>query len=483
VDLTGSTADLQARVRGTLPSLELAGSDLNAEVRVLDARRLGAAFGMKELPAAPLTASARLRPSESALEFEDLDLALGAHRARGSGRLVTGENRSAEVRFEVESPNLRNLRAGWPAQDATASGLLAVDAGHVGFSDIRATLGQSEVTGTLSLTRGSTPMWVEAVLQSRVLDLTPYLPKKAVPEAAPGKKPELLLSERRLPLFGLDRIEGRLSLKSERILIHGQALHDCSSSVEIIGDRAALTLGARGQNNGRFDGTLKVASRPSGTPDVDLRVAARGVRTDLAGDGIAAAERPPMDLDIALLGKGDTIRALAATASGTVSMRYGAGKTKQGLLRVLGGSVIEQLAVKLNPFIESDPYTRLECLIVRAKLVDGLASVDPVLMQSEKVVVAAQGNIDLRTEKLTFDFSPRPRRGIGISTGMFTTPFIQLEGTLANPRIGVGVKGVASGAAAAVTGGLTVLAEGLIDRVRGELASCGKAGVVPDRSR
>jgi hypothetical protein len=101
-------------------------------------------------------------------------------------------------------------------------------------------------------------------------------------------------------------------------------------------------------------------------------------------------------------------------------------------------------------------------------------SVKPVLVQTEKVTIVAGGEINLGTEALTFDFNTRPRTGIGISAGMFTNPFIELAGTLASPRVGVGAKGATAGAAAAATGGVTVIAQGLLDRARGAEDLCKK---------
>jgi hypothetical protein len=69
---------------------------------------------------------------------------------------------------------------------------------------------------------------------------------------------------------------------------------------------------------------------------------------------------------------------------------------------------------------------------------------------------------------------------------MFTNPFIRLEGTLASPRVGVGAKGVASGAVAAATGGVSVVAKGVVDRALGEMDMCGetlKAATHPNPSK
>src|SRR6185295_1617635 len=101
-----------------------------------------------------------------------------------------------------------------------------------------------------------------------------------------------------------------------------------------------------------------------------------------------------------------------------------------------------------------DPYLELECTVVRADIVDGQVTVSPVLMQSDKGTIVAAGKIDLGTEALAFQFNTRPRTGVGVSAGMFTNPFIEVAGTLASPKVGVGTKAALSGAAAVATGGL-----------------------------
>jgi hypothetical protein len=152
-----------------------------------------------------------------------------------------------------------------------------------------------------------------------------------------------------------------------------------------------------------------------------------------------------------------------------VLVTLGPGKIKSGLVGLVGGDLLGELAGKLNPFAAQDPYTKLECVVSRVDLVEGQATISPVLMQTEKVTVVAQGKVDLHTEALALEFNTRPRKGVGISPGMFTNPFIEVAGTLASPRLGVSAKGAA---AAAATGGMTVIAQGLWDRQKGEQDLC-----------
>jgi hypothetical protein len=135
---------------------------------------------------------------------------------------------------------------------------------------------------------------------------------------------------------------------------------------------------------------------------------------------------------------------------------------------------VSELTQKLNPFAKDDPFMKLDCTIARADIVNGQVTVKPVVIQTEKVTITADGKVDLHTEKLLIDFNTRPRKGIGVSPGMFTNPLIRLEGTLASPRIGVGAKGMASGALAVATGGATVIAGGAVDRMQGEQDVCAK---------
>jgi hypothetical protein len=197
------------------------------------------------------------------------------------------------------------------------------------------------------------------------------------------------------------------------------------------------------------------------------------VRSGFAsGNAVRPEEVPPVNLKVILASRGATPRQLASTASGSVLFTQGPGKTKSGLLDRFGGDIIRQLLGKLNPFAGKDPYTQVDCTVTRMEITDGKASVAPVLMQTRKVAITASGTIDLDTEKLLLNFNTRPRQGIGISPGMFTNPFLDLTGTLTDPSIGVASKGVASGAVAAATGGLSVLAKGAVDRVIGETDQC-----------
>ncbi|MES1263207.1 MAG: AsmA-like C-terminal region-containing protein, partial [Peristeroidobacter soli] len=231
---------------------------------------------------------------------------------------------------------------------------------------------------------------------------------------------------------------------------------------------------AAGVHEGTIAGTGSFTPGSDGSADLDLKLDLSNVRASLASEGLLPGDVPPLGLGLDLRIHGSSPRQMASGANGHVLLTQGAGKIRSGLLNAIGGGVVEQLTQKLNPFSREDRFMKLDCTVARADIVDGQVTVKPLVVQSEKVTISAHGHIDLHTEKLLIDFNTRPRKGIGVSPGMFTNPLIRLEGTLASPRIGVGAKGLASGAVAAATGGVTVVAGGLLDRMVGEKDICQK---------
>jgi len=252
-------------------------------------------------------------------------------------------------------------------------------------------------------------------------------------------------------------------------------LKDVDGTLTVGGGRLAFAGRAKDSLQGLLDSAISLTSARDGAADLDAKVGIRNFRTGFgAGKALDPSQGPPTSVEMSLTAKGASARQMASSSNGRVLVTQGAGKVESGLIGMVGGDMLNELVGKLNPFAAQDPYTQLDCTVVRADIVDGQVTVKPVLLQSEKVTVVADGKIDLHTEQLAFGFGTRPRTGVGISPGMFANPFLELAGTLASPRLGVGVKGATSAGAAAATGGLTVLAQGLLDRARGAQDLCKK---------
>jgi hypothetical protein len=65
------------------------------------------------------------------------------------------------------------------------------------------------------------------------------------------------------------------------------------------------------------------------------------------------------------------------------------------------------------------------------------------------------------------------RKGLGISLGQTVNPYTRIVGTFASPRLGLDEKGaMIEGGAAWATGGLSIVAKGLLGRLRATRNPC-----------
>jgi hypothetical protein len=104
---------------------------------------------------------------------------------------------------------------------------------------------------------------------------------------------------------------------------------------------------------------------------------------------------------------------------------------------------------------------------------DGLATLEPMAFQSDKMTLLGDGKVDFRTEKLNLQWITKPRKGIGISASMITNPYIKLGGTLANPAIELKpLEAVTSTGVAVATLGVSLVAKGMFDRITAEKKVC-----------
>jgi uncharacterized protein involved in outer membrane biogenesis len=309
-------------------------------------------------------------------------------------------------------------------------------------------------------------------LTSPRLDLAPRKKSGGNQKSKSGGK--YVFPDKPLPRVNTEHFEARVKMTLQEVALAAGLLKDVSGDLTLGAGGLSLAVRASGIGEGRMEGTVQLIPSKGGA-DLTLQATVRSVRSGFMApkDG-DVSKAPPMNLDLDLRSSGNSPRQLAARANGRLLVTQGKGRLKGSILKTLGSDILATLGHQLNPFAADDPYTNLQCAVARMKIVDGQATIDPVLMQSEKVTVVGEGTIDLRTEKLSFEFNTRPRKGIGITAGMFTNPFVQLGGTLAKPHLTTSAKGFASGALAVGTGGLSLLAKGLVDRVAGEADLCEK---------
>lgn len=166
--------------------------------------------------------------------------------------------------------------------------------------------------------------------------------------------------------------------------------------------------------------------------------------------------------------KGISPHQLAANMNGKLDIKITDLLAQGNALNLIGSDVLSETIDKLNPFSEAKTSTEIECVAVHFKGSKGkFFSDDGIALETKQTKIIGTGNIDIGKEELLLGISPIARTGVGINVGA-AAGLVRLGGTFSKPKIvadpaGMFTSSLSTGAAI-YTGGLSLLAQGLIKR-------------------
>lgn len=340
------------------------------------------------------------------------------------------------------------------------------------LEDLSIAVGKSRATGALQLALAGERRPFRLRLDAPLIDLQDlYALHKSVAGDAGGAKTRndgRVFSNDPFPLAALKALDGDAEVRIQKLrLADGNRLDDIRvrsrfAQGKIDGDELKLRLQAR-------ELIVKAHADASSGRFLAVNATLAGEKVPLAAlTGLLGITPPPegspTDVDVRFSGRGNSVRTLMASANGNVRVVVGPGRYKNRALDV--GADVTQLANALNPARSQDPYTEVKCAVLRFPVRNGIATIsNGIALETNKVRLIGGGTVNLRNETLELGFRPEAASGLGVGVGNLAR-FAKVEGTLANPRIGLDMAGTASTAAAAgaaiATGGLTLLAGGLL---------------------
>ncbi len=444
-----------------------------------------------DMAAVPLQLDASLTWRDNLLGIEELHATIGRGTLDVSG-VVRGPPSfdDTNLRVELDVVDLGNLSVALgrelPDQRAHLTATFSGAGNLVRLEEFAATVGESDLRGDFEYRSGSTPH-VMLTLESNKLDLTPYLPPvetadldptDGVAPASVGAPDERLIPGDPLQLENLAVMDADIRLDIGELIARQHRYLDATLEATV-GD-GALTVDAirwRNADQGFFNGRLIVEPEKQG-----YRVGGRFTGDELklglpATSPEEYAALPSYDLNLAFTSTGRDPRELAASLNGYLKLTSEGGRFRAGAMRLFTNDFLVQLLNTVNPFARNDPYSELKCAVVLATVEQGKVSGLPVLvLQSDRLKIHVNANIDLTTERVDADFNTVPMKGLGVSLSNLVNPYVKVRGTLANPTLGLNAEStLIEGGAAVATGGITILAKGLRDRFFSDKDPCGTA--------
>jgi uncharacterized protein involved in outer membrane biogenesis len=348
------------------------------------------------------------------------------------------------------------------------------------LADLDLTAGKSKVTGTAGVALGGARPKADLRLQAALLDLDELLPEGDDTAAggdgaagagggAKGGTGGRVIPDTPLPLDGLKAADATFDVAVAKLVLPGgMEVDGLSAKGALANGRLTLAPLAARMGDGTLSANATVDASSGKSAAVTARIKADKVVLGTLFEQISRSDLltgAPTDADIQLTGAGATPAAIAGSLDGSILVTIGDGRVNEAVIDWAGADVLTQLADSLDP--DSDPYATLTCGVVKMGAKDGVLTWDEqVAFQTSKMNVLSSGVIDLGPETLDIAVHPSPRAGVGISAGKLAE-LVRLTGTLSHPSVGLDTAGLARNAAsvagALATGGMSLLAEKMLD--------------------
>ena len=475
VDLSAQVGEIEFRTTSSFR-----GNTVAVDLSLGTIDEVGRLMTIEGLPAEELSLKGDIELDGQVIRLSDVAAMIGTLRVTMDGAIDAGAA-TAQLNVNAEGPHLDLLRPGLPRIPFAIRAAASLGSESVTLDPLDIEFGESAVSATLNASVGDVPA-VELTARSPLLDLTPFLPEESEADSqtrdtvgeASGER--FVFNEEPLPLDVLEKGRADVDVEIKRLKLPATEYSDFAVALSVQDGKLELGNRFAGEFGGTFQNRITVIKRGS-SAELDVNIDADGMKlVTLAGPDISEEDIPVSAAEVAITASGSTPRALASSVDGRVLFMQGPGLINNSIIGKLSGDILAQLFSALNPFAREEELSNWECSVFGVDFESGLGSIEPLLLQGEKIMVVGGGTIDLNDEKLDIEFNTKPRQGVGISADMFVTPFVALSGTLASPSVGLNEKGLLlSGGAAFLTGGLSFLYQGLADRATAQADQCGKA--------
>ncbi len=292
------------------------------------------------------------------------------------------------------------------------------------------------------------------------------LQTKDEPTEDDAKEIERFFSDEPFDLSEFDDVDITLDIRIGTLVYGEHRVDDLVVDVELVDGTLSVRQLSFASNDGQLDARLTAEVVANGLSlNVNLSVDDLRFGT-LWSDDAAPESLPSTSGTINLQGEGASMQQLMMTANGELKFAQGSGRLKEIATSALFGDIVVQILQTLNPLSREKPYTSLECGYYEVAIADGVADVTDLRVQTDDMMLVGDGRVTLEDEALDLSVRAKPREGFGISLGGVANSFVKLGGTLASPELHLdAAAGATTTGAAMATGGLSLIARGLWDRV------------------
>ncbi len=356
----------------------------------------------------------------------------------------------------------------------TGHGRIRDKKGRYVLDQLELSIGMSDLTGSITFGTVRGRGLVKAALGSKLMDLDSIFQTADERKRRPKAR---LIPGWTLPAEFLRSIDADVHFSGRRVVLGGVDFDRLRVNLGV--DSGRMQIKPRGKlYGGDFDGRISLDASV-GTPKLLMEIRGNKVRmgsllSALKGKQVMAGGTGQLYLK--LEGAGHSPRAIAASMNGRFLTSMGPGRINNSDIKRVGADALMQLVRAFDPADKSDRVTNMRCGVIRFDVKKGIAETDRgIAAETEKINIIGSGTINLGTEAIDLALRAQPRDGVGLSATSLGN-VVRVGGTLAAPApqmdaVGALKTGVSVGAAVA-TSGISLLVQGIFNRLTADSAPC-----------
>ncbi|MCH7635481.1 MAG: AsmA family protein [Proteobacteria bacterium] len=334
---------------------------------------------------------------------------------------------------------------------------------------IEAAIGDSDLGGKASFVLSGRRPAISADLSSSLIDLADFTPPEAAKKAekpkadGAGKKAarKRLFSADPLPFAALGAADADIKIRIERILAKNIAVSDVAVDLTLKNGKLTVRPLKAVFAKGAITGNVEVDTRGK-TAKVTVMLSVKkldiaALLKELNHEALASGQ---IDFYTRLRGAGNSVQTIMAGAGGRLNIVSGKARINSKYVDLLGADLL-QVATSTGD-------TRVNCLVARFDIVNGVAKDRGILFDTERMSVRGEGTINLRTEALDLKFTPKPKDASLINIAL---PW-RVRGTLMDPSVSPDEASVAKEAAGLLLFGPISLLGSMVTTGTGDRNPC-----------
>ncbi|MBO6597844.1 MAG: hypothetical protein JJ952_18545 [Pseudomonadales bacterium] len=459
------------------------GSHLDVEAKGENIQNLVGPWVDHPLPELPFEVNTRINFTNDFFRFEDIYATVGGHVLKANINVDRPPDYSNSFgRLTLHGPSttdlldLLDIEFNLLDRPYEFSFNLKGDLDRLVINELESQIAETDISGQIVF-QNKTPYYLDIDLRSDSLFLPLFDPsllgetKRETTEEADNRS---VFSDATLPTSWMHALEGEFTWDIQN------AWTSEAYTTGILFDLALEDAELKGRDiqwdSDDSKGDLKFHMKEK-QGIIDIHLDATSSRLPLVW--LLAGESLPSKstgFSALLHSEGNSLQSMMANLDGTVLWQGGSGRIQSNRLEFLFGDF---LTAATNVIIGRQSAadrgtTRVSCTAGAIHFDKGIATLNPgIVSRTDRTDFFASGSIDLGLEELDLVFLTRSRTGMGISPLKVVAPRLKVGGTMTDVSFSIDTASSALSAGAAFfSGGVSVLATGLWDRVNASADAC-----------